>query len=449
MEKELDLNNQKIVKKYNSLYSFIQIGFKFFNDILKSTLLVKTESKEQLNIQQAAQQKNTVAREVDKFINSELIDEVNVLLKNGYRFQPYQLDNYNKLLSNKLNKDGLYFLNECIKKENYIPHEFLIIHILYNSHSINTLGNDNTEISKRISNYIGEKFHDKEFASTFYKNFLLSFNKMYEEDLKLLNEVTYGSSVFKTVDERVKGLRNNHSIILQNFSLYSSQLANHINNQQIIDLLSEIVPKTTKFQSIINILIQKVDREYQEFRNMQQQLNNDILRKYNTYFYYPTKNMTYVDSFLEQIKSILKNELKKESQAHLNKLSGIIDNPIDLIKNVNIKDFNKLPLEASTILSSLKDDIKYCLENEKFLSDDKQYRVSSLLENDISEIITKYITIHPDYRETLFNQNNRNASQIMVESLSQVSHILKEYIEEINQLKLDDLSANNRKIKML
>lgn len=448
MEKELDINVKNNTRKNSSLYSFIQIGYKFFNNILSSTLFVKTETPEEKHIRTTPRKSDPVSIEIDKFINIEMGDEINLLIQKGYLLQPYQLNNYIKLLENRLDKEGIFYLQEIINKKHYIPDEFLT-NLIINNKFLSPKIFTNPHL-KDIAHYVSNRFNDKNFTDILYQQFLLGFNYHYQQDIKRLNEVVYGTNLFKTVDERVHALTNNHSLFLNNFSNYSSLLSQTLPKQKIIDFLAEITPKTNEFNSLIDKLNQKIDSEYKELFYAKEKIKRHIS---NVYHSYKTSRVNLEPSKIEldlnKIKSILKNELKTEFEEHLNKLSNIINNPIDLVKNASMKDFNKLPLEASSLLSNLKDDIKYCLENEKFLTDDKKYRVSSLLENDISEIITKYITIHPEYRETLFNQNNRNASQIMIESLSQVSHILKEYIEEINQLKLDDLSANNRKIKML
>ncbi len=102
---------------------------------------------------------------------------------------------------------------------------------------------------------------------------------------------------------------------------------------------------------------------------------------------------------------------------------------------------NELPSSAKTLSESIKN--KY-----ESLNDD----VSSILKLDLdkrledtNKIIKKYLSLDPDYRESLKNIEGKSAYDLMMESLSVVDKDFTKLIEEHNQAIVNDMSILNRK----
>lgn len=86
------------------------------------------------------------------------------------------------------------------------------------------------------------------------------------------------------------------------------------------------------------------------------------------------------------------------------------------------------------------------VKNDMF--EKKQHHELENLYKDLPQVIEKFISIHPDYRDTLKNVEGKSPEQLMIESLNVIEDKFKLYWENINQDKVTDLSIVGRAIKM-
>lgn len=72
------------------------------------------------------------------------------------------------------------------------------------------------------------------------------------------------------------------------------------------------------------------------------------------------------------------------------------------------------------------------------------FEINTLFEKRLPEILKKYLTIDAEYRQTLKNNQGKNAEDLMLESLGNIQDNFEHHWQEINQHKVDDLSVSNR-----
>lgn len=89
----------------------------------------------------------------------------------------------------------------------------------------------------------------------------------------------------------------------------------------------------------------------------------------------------------------------------------------------------------------------YILIHSDMFEKKQHYELENLYK-DLPNVIEKFISIHPEYRNTLKNIEGKSPEQLMEDSLNTIENKFKEYWENINQNKVTDLSIVQRAIKM-
>ena len=155
----------------------------------------------------------------------------------------------------------------------------------------------------------------------------------------------------------------------------------------------------------------------------QNSLNNGII---NTYYademkpFYLNVKQRYTTDFIE---NLIVNKVKRD---------------IEVLK--------ELPQEALDVIQFIEITFKNIQKNShNTLQDIDQLHL--MVEKRIPEVVSKYLTIDPDYRITLKNMEGKNAQELMIDSLQNISSIFQEVYKALNQENLHSLSAINKYTK--
>lgn len=298
--------------------------------------------------------------------------------------------------------------------------------------------------------YIYISLNTREKTLSFLNDALKKYNKEYKRDLSSLKNFLSIEGDSGTINY-IKYYKLSHDESIKKIiTAYIPNLLENLKREDILNILLELTPKVSQFEKIMT----KAERRLRIYCRedikhiINYQSKNSFYAKNNKV---NSESISEIDVYLNNLRDLINSEFSKENNDYLLKLSNIIENPLDNIKFNEIlksKNSDDIPDLANTLLDKIQKDIKYCLEHEKDLTPDELYRVKKFIDFDVSEIITKYITIHPDYRTSFLHISGKNAEQLMLESLNEISKHLNTYIESINSNKINELSVTNRKMKM-
>ena len=108
-----------------------------------------------------------------------------------------------------------------------------------------------------------------------------------------------------------------------------------------------------------------------------------------------------------------------------------------------------LPEQAKDLLKSIQEQHSTVKSYKITLSEEDKFTMSNLLEKRIPEVLEKYLSIPPDYRTTLTNNEGKNSQDLMLESLNNFNTKINGIIENYAQNKVQDLSATKRYSKSI
>lgn len=189
-------------------------------------------------------------------------------------------------------------------------------------------------------------------------------------------------------------------------------------------------------------LFRKINDSLTDFLNMQEKFLKKIVNK--NYYKYMKENRSTLEQFrLENLIQETKKIVHELSGDEANKIiSKLKKESLKLeATNLNKKLTNELPGDAKKLSEEIK-------EKYESLSLDMDFALKIDLEkrlDDTNKIITKYLSIAPDYRDVLKNVEGKSAYDMMIESLKIVNQDFDKLIQDHNQGIVNDMSVLNRK----
>lgn len=127
---------------------------------------------------------------------------------------------------------------------------------------------------------------------------------------------------------------------------------------------------------------------------------------------------------------------------HMDEL--IIKESMKMIERTNTKD---LPKVASDLLFDMKENYIALYKKINSLNPEEQFILENLWEKRVPEIISKYLHIDKEDRLTMFNRNNQNAEQLMIESLENINSNFISMKANKNEEGLSSLSVTHKYTK--
>lgn len=156
---------------------------------------------------------------------------------------------------------------------------------------------------------------------------------------------------------------------------------------------------------------------------------------------YPNNFHNIKETIKESIEECYKKEMRNVLEEVKNEYST------EYIKNITSDNIlqshtkvNKIPEDAQMLL----DDITALYKKMQLMNKEDHFELTNLFEKRIPEILQKYLTIDESYRTTMVNIDNKNAQDLMIDSLSHIKSNFLEKWERTNEKSLESLSATNR-----
>jgi len=224
-------------------------------------------------------------------------------------------------------------------------------------------------------------------------------------------------------------LKLTHTILNKNIE-YSVKKESNEHLQQILLKYSNILLANVSFD------------EFMDF--VHKFINNNQINSPSSENYY---NQIIAQHYQSDIGQIMNNTKKTYGAQYVEHMTIKELQKIEATRNM------ELPEQACSFLDNISDlyqkihaathDVKNQIKPE-VMNADIIFEITTLFEKRLPEILKKYLTIDAEYRHTLKNNQGKNAEDLMLESLGNIQDNFEHHWQEINQHKVDDLSATNR-----
>ena len=259
---------------------------------------------------------------------------------------------------------------------------------------------------------------DSKFNSLFYKNsdFFKSFNTLFYDSHVLINlteqiqEIVhrphFSDMLFARFESYINHKKATYKDVIETFKV-------------ILEHNPSLMLKNVSFDNFVK-LNEKL--QSQELYSTHYGILNNITNN----FYSNDLN-----TILDTTKSNYSNNLVKNLT-------------IEKIKSENHK-MNDLPQKVLDIIKKIETLYTKIQESKNEHTDLQQLNI--MLEKRIPEILSKYLTIDPDYRTSLKNTEGKNAQELMVEGINNIYITFENVYKDINQESIHSLSVTTRYTK--
>lgn len=365
-------------------------------------------------------EKFKMEKKVEKLLNSNLINLVIEYYLSGYIFTEKQ----NKIFLKQI--DSLDTIQKLQFLDNKIVKGFFI---------------DDVELLKFFPQFIEKKLHYKENREDgTIRTLDAQITKLYKKKLKTKDFQLYVfDNIVNTLDKLsedgyIISKKNNNMLksILQILDGYGIPIFKNLNIEQVIDFTDQIkkLKHTQKHEKTKDSNFE-IMSDKQKF--------DDIISKFENKIPFLTEEI-----YEKDIESTKKMIGIIYAENHFNHL--IAEESINLNSKNNIKD---LPKEAVILLENMKDNYFIINKNRENLNEEIKFTIENIWGKRVPEVINKYLRVDEEYRLTMKNVNNKNAQQLMIESLENMDEILNNVKYDINTENLRDLSITHRYTKKL
>lgn len=278
---------------------------------------------------------------------------------------------------------------------------------------------------------------------SYYEPHKLDFFMNSNEDISLKNKMTLKKELTH-LPEQLELIQNSEDKTLK-YLTHELKSYIHDNIEKIfLNSFNELIQKITHVKSSGYPHIQLL--------NLLEEKNKDLLLSTVplSQFLEATKTLINFDSFYaKSVAQECNNIIHSWYKEDINKLIKNSVTTTDRIKQKTQKllkeevysiKMNSLPKEVETILGNINE-----LYNNLHNKDD--YDIKNLFENKIPEILKKYLVIDQSNRKTLRNVDNKNAEELMIDSLNNIKQYFENKYMQDNENALSSLSATNRYTK--
>lgn len=388
-------------------------------------------------------------------------DEIeNIVDKQAKEFTAYTR---NSKSSYELHNSTKKEVEEIMQKKSMNPFTSINVDVVKQAEPIKKVGFEKNKFLKaswfmKIGHYIGLSLRNQ-----YYENFDKEIIKALDNDqvYKVLEAQKNGYYLGKklnklTMSKVYESLTNNPSALLdelvqRDILLSYDQLSLIIFSDEGKELIKNQVPEYYPYaKTLIQDLLKK---ENFLFANKNLWLNSlkdkELFLQENNPLFYHDKMLEVcekselltvkkvVGDFLQEedvLKSISKNKLIDKM---LLKLDMLLGNSVELDHMVL-----DLPETAQKLYKSIKE-IKFSEGDLKILQENHQFDYD-LVEKRMPEAVIKYLNVDTSHRNSLKNQNNKTAEDLLLETLENILVLKKDLNLFVNQAKISELSVTRR-----
>lgn len=394
MEKEFDytIENKKTNKKKKT-YSIMA-----FLNIMRNVFSSKKENepvKSNISTNKDNTEKTELSLHIDKLLSLKMYDTYFKVLKEGYQPTSEQKNIFNNYVDNIIRTRNFSTLETMIKfsidLENYQKRSLITVDFLSYDYSSVPLKNLESEeyplLAKYLTNYINNPQFETDITNhlnRLFKN-ILSCKKSSEVASTKIVEFTYLVPKFK--------------------SFYFKNL-NEIDFLTLIEQWSNFTNKA-EFYSISdkNSCVKLNELIIEEFKNKHSNYEKNLINK--------TRNLYFKEHVEKYTKSITLNTLNSS--------------------------INQLPENALQLIEDIKE-----IYNRISESDIQTKNISFFVEEKLPKIISVYLRMDEEYRDTLKSVDNLTPTELMIQSLTNIKEHLQNTLEEQLENDVRELSVIRR-----
>lgn len=231
---------------------------------------------------------------------------------------------------------------------------------------------------------------------------------------------------YPVLSEQMKSIMNTEDFSNRLSTLFAAELDNKKIKYEstishftfLLDVAPSLLLKKVSFDRFLEVSeqLQKKPSKYPH------DLMNNIINHYyspNMKSFYRDIKKNYTTNFVEDL---LLNKVKRD-----------------------IETLKEIPGEALNIIES----IEKIFNNIQKKENAHYEHLTVMLDKRIPEVLSKYLSIDPEYRTTLKNTQQLNAQDLMLESLQDIHSLFENVSKELNQNLVHSLSATHRYAKSL
>lgn len=404
--KNESFNNSKSKKfrAFQFIYTFLE---NYFSKKEEVTELVLKEDKI------LSKEKKEISEKIDKYLQNGLLELIIVAYKNGYELNVVQKQKFNNKIFKLIMENNLLALENCPSD---LVDDTLLAKWLLTNHA------GKAEI------FITERYNEKWSEEKFIDALFTTANGLVKEINNVIDSYKKdkGLEITKNFKE-IKTLADNYNIILNTIvKVCFHKIEPNLSLDIYVDFLENVNKNITFIEMIKknanHPVFSEIRTDTTDIMNLIQQITFQI----STCF---EKDKM---SFIEQVKNNnLDNLLTKK----------VLENNSKTSSDSIIK---ALPEQTQSLIKDINTKIQSCLKEEEVLSHENKLTIESLYEKRIPEIISKYTSIDKEYLLKLKSIDGYTPEQLMNQSLQNIEEKVDELIININQSRIDSLSATQR-----
>lgn len=418
-------NNKIILQPFLPIFI---MKFTFFT-LLSSKFSIAMENMQSIFTNNS---KNPVYNSFNLYVKEDLTLALD-LCKNGYLPTKKQLDKLHTSLIKESSKNR----NFLFKYNSYytmLPDQAIINYCLHHNLS-NKCKNEKTTYDnfQEIFNHFSQK---EGFSEKLYSQLK---NSIYQLSLKVSNlKPKYAAIHAFELDYKEEQLCAHFRANIYNCLVLVTHIVKSMD--QFVSLRTTIEQSVEKIENNIqkhNVRIIDFDGQVIHYnKNNHAVFNTSLLRDWVDFIVkYDTKKLQ--KELIAKIKEPQEKAIEKIIPVVVN-INQVLENEINSLKNQLNSNQQQQIERIQTLYKNIHND----------MFEKKQHHQLDSLYKDLPNVLTKFLSIHPDYRTTLHNVEGKNPEQLMVSSLDTIEKKFTSYLEEINHDKITDLSIVGRAIKM-
>lgn len=381
--------DKKIIVPEKKLHKFLSLIHSFLPTIKKEKKTVVL---------------NPFEVQATSFLNSKNYHAyVNMLLE-GYTPNEYQQKRMTNLVQD-------LFFNRVTKDDNY---GFEVAKDLSTLENILSSGYTLTE--------------DDVFSFVLYSNNnVLQYNEsFFKKGTNIYSTSLIDRKSYPVLSEQIKSIMNTDNFSNRLSTLFASELDNNKIKYEstishftfLLDVAPSLLLKKVSFDRFLEVSeqLQKKPSKYPH------DLMNNIINHYystNMKSFYRDIKKNYTTNFVE---NLLFNKVKRD-----------------------IETLKEIPSEALNLIES----IEIIFNNIQKKENAHYEHLTVILDKRIPEVLSKYLSIDPEYRTTLKNTQQLNAQDLMIESLKDIHSFFENVSKDLNQDLVYSLSATSKYAKSL
>lgn len=400
------------------------------------------------------EKQESILSEEDKkvafLLENNLLVNVAKLEQSGYVLNEEQKSDYNMRLYNNILMNSDNVIRDYLLNEVEITHKFLAIALLVEMQGKKSKNWLN--ISKTVTSFFDKvkKGLDNDPVAKY------KFKKLNEEEF--INELfdIWQELGQKHINDIKNNVINKKRFWFFNISKSEKEVQNDLNTFIEIKMQKHIYSAEDYFSIPFknNIFTQYIPMEKMlKSKNLmkeQEDIHNKISRLDNCYKL-NILNTEEINKLVYLIESKVREHYQEDHMAIIEDIQNKEQNSSNNLSEneysnvLNDKTIKNLPNEAIKIINEVKN-----ISSELFhkdINNETKEIINFLLQEKMTEVINKYVSIDSNYRNNLKNVQGKNATELMLESLNVIKESIKHIEKDINEENLKNLSIHTRYLK--